>query len=303
MRPHLFCFGFGYCASRLAAALRADGADIELSGTTRTGARAGVEGLDVRLHRFDGAAPLDQAEALLAEITHVLVSVPPGPAGDPVLRLHAGDLHQARRLQWLGYLSTTGVYGDAGGGWIDEDTPPRPDHDGARARLAAEDGWRALGRELAVPVRVFRLAGIYGPGPGRNAIDRVAAGVAQRIVKPGMVFNRIHVDDIVATLRASIERTAAGEGGPDAVYNVADDRPLPPQDAIVRAAALLGVEPPPEIPHDDPSLSPFVRSFYLGCARVRNDRIKASLGVRLRHPDVLAGLDAIAATQVFGQRG
>jgi nucleoside-diphosphate-sugar epimerase len=296
MRSHLFCFGYGYCARHLAATLRAGAADFEVSGTTRTEERrAQLEGDGDRVRLFDGERPLVGAEEVLAEATHLLISIAPDDLGDSTLRLHREALAGARRLRWIGYLSTTGVYGDTGGGWVDEETEPRPEHERGRARRAAEAEWLEFGREASIPVRVFRLAGIYGPGPGRNALSRLRAGTARRVVKPGMVFNRIHVDDIVATLRASMAGAVGPEVVQGAVYNVADDRPLPPEDAIVCAARLLGVEPPPEVPFDDPALPPFVRSFYVGCTRVRNQKIKSELGVTLRYPDVVAGLTGLAA--------
>jgi nucleoside-diphosphate-sugar epimerase len=198
-----FCFGLGYSAGFLARALAGEGWSI--AGTSRAGA-AGAEGL--RIHRFSRFAPLANAAQELAGTTHLLVSVPPDEAGDPVLAEHGGDLAALAGLRWLGYLSTTGVYGDRGGGRVDETAALRPSGERGRRRVAAEAGWLDLHRRQGLPVHVFRLAGIYGPG--RSALDTVRAGRAQRIDKPGQVFSHIHVADIVQTLRASMARPYPG---------------------------------------------------------------------------------------------
>ncbi|MFN4090371.1 MAG: NAD-dependent epimerase/dehydratase family protein [Alphaproteobacteria bacterium] len=257
-----------------------------VAGTGRTpGVRAGVT-----VSRFDREAPLEQPESALAGTTHVLLSVPPDAEGDPALDLHGGDLVRCAggSLAWIGYLSTTGVYGDRGGGWVDETVPVRPGSERARRRAAAEASWLAFGRDRGVPVQIFRLPGIYGPG--RSQIEAVRAGRAHRIDKPGQVFSRIHVDDIVAVLRASMARPRAG-----AVYNVADDLPAPSHDVTAFACDLLGVEPPPLVPYAAADLSPMARSFYAESRRVANRLIKAELGVTLRYPDYRAGLRAILA--------
>lgn len=275
----LFCFGLGYSARRLAARLAADGWSV--AGTARDPAAAATpEGWP--LHRFDRGHPLDPAA--LAGATHVLVSVPPDDAGDPVLDTHGADLAARRGIAWIGYLSTTGVYGDRGGAWVSEDDAPAPRTGRARRRVAAEAAWRA--HDPAA--HVFRLAGIYGPG--RSAIDAVRAGTARRIVKPGHAFSRIHVDDIAGVLAASIARPRPG-----AVYNVCDDEPAPSADVTAFAAALLGVAPPPAEPYDPATLSPMSASFFAENRRVRNDRIKRELGVVLRHPTYREGLAAILA--------
>jgi nucleoside-diphosphate-sugar epimerase len=180
------------------------------------------------------------------------------------------------------------VYGDHGGAWIDETAPPNPTSARSRRRLAAEEAWLALGRRTGKPVQVFRLAGIYGPR--RNPLAQLAAGTATRIVKPGQIFNRIHVDDIAAALAASLDRPRAG-----AVYNVADDEPAPPQDVVAYAASLAGVVPPAEIPFDEASLSPMARSFYAETKRVSNRLLKQELGLTLRYPTYREGLAALRA--------
>jgi nucleoside-diphosphate-sugar epimerase len=281
--PRLFCFGLGYTALALARGLMAEGWSI--AGTTRNAdkqSELASEGYEVLL--FDRDRPLHDAAAALASATHVLTSVGPDEAGDPVLAHHLADLRRCATLEWVGYLGTTGVYGDRAGAWVDEADPVTPTMPRTRRRVAAEGHWLASG----LPVHIFRLAGIYGPGPGRNALDAVRAGTARRIVKPGQVFGRIHVDDIAQVLRASIARP-----NPGAIYNVADDEPAPPQDVIAFACALLGVAPPPEVPYEQADLSPMARSFYADNRRVCNARIKDELGVRLRYPTYRDGLRAI----------
>jgi nucleoside-diphosphate-sugar epimerase len=289
----LFCFGLGYVAVALCRSLRAEG--WQVAGTTRDPARrAALADEGIELFGFDGAEPMADPERALAGATHVLTSIPPGEDGDPVLGHHGGHLLAGAGLTWAGYLGTTGVYGDRGGDWVDESAPPAPTMPRTRRRVAAEGHWLASG----LPAHVFRLAGIYGPGPGRNALESVRAGRARRIVKPGQVFGRIHVDDIVQTLRASTLRP-----NPGAIYNLADDLPAPPQDVITHAALLLGVEPPAAVPFDQAELSPMARSFYGDCRRVANDRIKEELGVSLRHPTYREGLAAILAAEAEANPG
>lgn len=278
--PRLFVFGLGYSARVLARRLRAAG--WEVVGTSRSveGCRALEEQEGVlRCWPFDGTEPLPPT--VFEGVSHLLSSVPPGEDGDPVLRHHADDI-AAAGFAWVGYLSTTGVYGDRAGGWVDEDTPVDPDVPRSARRAHAERAWL----RLAAPVHVFRLAGIYGPG--RSAIDTVRSGKARRIVKPGQVFCRIHVEDIAATVEASIARP-----NPPRIYNVCDDEPAPPQDVIAHAAALLGVAPPPEVAFEDADLGPMARSFYADSRRVHNDRIKDELGVRLAYPTYREGLKGL----------
>lgn len=261
-----------------------------MAGTARTPeAVDALRARGVEAVLFDGTAPLDAGREWLAEASHVLLSIPPDlQRGDPVLKLHGGDIAASRALRWLGYLSTTGVYGDRGGGWVDEATPPHPSGRRGEARLDAENGWLALWRDAGVPVHVFRLAGIYGLG--RSALDAVRASTAKRIDKPGQVFSRVHVADIATVLEASMQRPHPG-----AVYNVCDDEPAPPAEVIAHACALLGVAPPPLVAYDEvaATLSPMARSFYAESKRVSNRRIKEELGVRLRYPDYRAGLKAL----------
>jgi nucleoside-diphosphate-sugar epimerase len=274
--PHLFCFGLGFSAQALIRKLAP--LDWTISGTNREGSR--VEGCQAVWH-FNGSRAIP--EAALNGVTHLLLSVPPGPAGDPVLMFHR-DMLAGRRFQWVGYLSTTGVYGDRAGDWVDENSPLTPNTDRGRRRLAAEEDWAALAH-----AHLFRLAGIYGPG--RNQLVSLRDGSAKRIVKPGQVFSRIHVDDIAGVLAASIAHPNPGRA-----YNVCDDEPAPPQDVVTYAAELLGMPPPPAIAFANADLSPMARSFYAESKRVANERIKAELGYRLLYPTYREGLMALLAT-------
>ena len=282
MTGTLLSFGHGYSAAALSRLLLPQGWAI--TGTTRSPDRA--EAL-----RRAGVQPLiwpgqDPAPAL-DRATHLLVSAAPDDHGDPVLR-RLRDLIAARagKLVWVGYLSTTGVYGDNGGGWVDEDSPLTPATARGQARVQAERDWAALG----LPLHIFRLAGIYGPG--RGPFEKVRAGTARRIIKPGQVFSRIHVDDIAQVLAASIARPHPGTA-----YNVCDDDPAPPQDVIAHAARLLGMAVPPAEDFATAAMTPMARSFYAESKKVRNDRIKTELGVRLLYPDYRAGLAALLAAE------
>jgi nucleoside-diphosphate-sugar epimerase len=283
----LFCFGLGYSAQRVAQRLAARGWSV--AGTART-----TEGAEnVAAHGycafvFDGSNPGVGIAEELARATHVLVSAPPDAQGDPVLRHYAGDLARAPSLSWMGYLSTVGVYGDSQGAWIDETMPAQATSARGRRRIAAEQDWLALGARRATRTQIFRLAGIYGPG--RSAIDRMREGNAHRVVKPGQVFNRIHVDDIAAAVIAGIDGRGAEQ-----IYNVTDDEPAPPQDVITFAAGLLHMPPPPEVPFEDAQLSPMAASFYADNKRIRNDRLRQELGVALQFPTYREGLRAILA--------
>jgi len=282
MTNRLFIFGLGYSGLEIATLAAAAGWSVAgtVTGTDKAG-RLAAGGIET--HPFDGTAPL--AAAALDGASHILCTVAPGPAGDPVLGTCALRLRDAR---WLGYLSTTGVYGDHDGRWVDETTPPRPDQPRSIERLAAERAWQALG------ATIFRLPGIYGPG--RSAIDRVKAGTARRIDKPGQVFSRIHVEDIAAAVLAAMTHRPSG-----AIYNVADDLPAPNGEVIAYACELLGLPVPPAVPWDEaaPTMSAMARSFYAENRRVRNDRLKRELGVVLRYPTYREGLRAIAALRSF----
>ncbi|TNF64426.1 MAG: SDR family oxidoreductase [Rhodobacteraceae bacterium] len=282
MAKTLLSFGHGYSARALAAVLIPQG--WRVIGTTRDETRAGaIRRTGAEAIRFDDAGAVADA---MGEASHILMSAAPEADGDPVLRLYRDVIAAAApRLAWAGYLSTTGVYGDHGGGWVDEDTPREPSTLRGQWRKEAEDAWAAI---PGLPLHIFRLAGIYGPG--RGPFEKVRQGTARRIVKEGQVFSRIHVDDIAQVLAASIARP-----NPGAAYNLCDDDPAPPQDVIAHAAGLLGLPIPPAIPFDRAELTPMAASFYAESKRVRNDRIKTDLGVRLIHPDYRSGLAALLA--------
>jgi nucleoside-diphosphate-sugar epimerase len=274
----LLSLGHGYSARALARDLVPLG--WRVIGTTRNPAKADA-------FRAEGVEPLlwpgDLGPAL-AEATHILCSAAPDAQGDPFLQ--AVPAIAGARPIWVGYLSTTGVYGDHDGGWVDEATPLTPNSDRGRQRVVAEGQWRATG----LPVHVFRLAGIYGPG--RGPFEKVRDGTARRIIKPGQVFSRIHVTDIAQVLAASIRHP-----NPGAAYNVCDDNPCPPQEVIAHAAQLLGLPEPPAVPFAEveATMTPMARGFYSESKRVRNDRIKDELGVKLRYPDYPHGLAALLA--------
>ncbi|MEM7225914.1 MAG: SDR family oxidoreductase [Pseudomonadota bacterium] len=275
--PRLFCFGYGFSAAALGRRLAARGWHV--SGTKRSPQGSGH-------FAFDGETPMADPGAALAGTTHLLLSVPPGASGDPVLAHHGEHIVGLENLAWLGYLSTTGVYGDRAGGWVDEGSAIEPTGERGQRRVDAEAGWRALAEAHGLPLHIFRLAGIYGPG--RSALDSVRRGKAKRIDKPGQVFSRIHVEDIASVLEASIARPAPG-----AVYNLCDDDPAPPAEVVAHACELLGQAPPPLIPFAEAELSPMGRSFYRDNKRVSNRRIKDELGVTLRYPSYQVGLRAL----------
>lgn len=282
MTRRLFIFGLGYSGLEIARLAQAEGWSV--AGTCTTADKAARLVRDgIEAHVFDGSAALP--DGALGESSHVLCTVSPGGTGDPALRTMAGPLG---RVRWLGYLSTTGVYGDHGGGWVDETTPLGSTKPRSLERMAAEQAWRDLAARSAAALHILRLPGIYGPG--RSAIDQVKAGTARRIDKPGQFFSRIHVADIArATLKAA-DRARGTE-----VWNVADDLPAPSADVVAHAFELLGLAVPPAIPWEQaaPALSPMARSFYGESRRVRNEKMKRELGVALRYPTYREGLASI----------
>ncbi|PKR58788.1 SDR family oxidoreductase [Thalassospira lohafexi] len=285
MTNKLFCFGMGFSARLVADALHEDG--WKIAGTTRSPDKAALlrsHGIEPFIFADD--QPIEDIRAALKGVTHVLISAPPGGMGDPVIHHHGSDLAILPEGTWIGYLSTTGVYGDRDGGEVTEDDELLPSGKRGRRRVAAEKAWFDLGRRHGLCVQSFRLAGIYGPG--RNALETVKSGRARRIVKPGQVFSRIHVHDIAQTVLASIKQPNCG-----AAYNVCDDDAAPPQDVIAHACGLLGVDPPAEQDFASATLSPMAASFYEDNKRVVNTRIKQELGVKLRYPDYQAGLLAL----------
>ncbi len=298
----LFVFGLGYSARAVVRRMRPQLDAV--SGTTRDAEKLSeIEALGVTPLLFDGAGTNAAAHFIfppsptvpgkgggkaksLFDANHILVSIPPDENGDPVLR-HFREELAAAKPKALVYLSTVGVYGDHGGAWVDEASECRPVSKRARLRVAAEEEWRRFGEATGIPVAILRLAGIYGPG--RGPFKKIRAGTARRIVKPGQVFNRIHVGDIAQIVEAAFERRASG------IFNGVDDEPAPPEDVLLYASELLGAPPPPEVAFEAAELSPMARSFYGESKRVRNDRIKRELGVALAYPTYREGLKAVLA--------
>ena len=285
----MICFGLGYSAQHFVENF---GEKLDrIVGTVRDTERAAELNAQpserLKALIFDGNSATPELWSAIAEVDAALVSVPPDENSDPVLRACGDVLAHAQRLRGIVYLSTIGVYGDSGGAWVDETTPPQPGAARSRERLAAEQAWLDFGARRGIAVAILRLAGIYGPG--QNALAQIARGSARRIVKPGQVFNRIHVGDIAQAIDGAFTRRASG------IFNVADDEPTPPADPIVFAAQLMGVEPPPAIPFAQaaPTMSPMALSFWQECRRVRNDKLKRDLGVSLRYPTYREGLRAL----------
>ena len=272
--------GHGYSARAVERLLPADKWCVV--GTTRAGNQAESETIPW---------PGTDLRPFLAQASHILISIAPGAQGDPVLNALRDDIAKAApHLRWVGYLSTTAVYGDHQGGWVDENTPLSPASERGRWRVEAEQAWQDFAYESSLPLHIFRLAGIYGPGRGPFA--KLRAGTARRIIKPGQVFSRIHVEDLARVLAASMAkpRHDAIRG---AIYNVCDDDPAPPQDVIAHAAHLMGLPVPEGEPFETASMSPMVRSFYGESKRVSNARMKAELGITLRYPDYESGLKSL----------
>jgi nucleoside-diphosphate-sugar epimerase len=280
MKKHMLFFGFGFSAEALAR--RLDPLEWTVTGTSRS-----VEGsAKISALGFHGVT-FDALSTVPDDVTHIVSSVPPDAQGDPVLKRFGESLvHRASSLQWVAYLSTTGVYGDHSGGWVDEDTPLTPNTERGHRRKAAEEAWLDLRERHGLPVHVFRLAGIYGPG--RNALESVRDGTAKRVIREGQIFSRIHVEDIAGVLEASMAKPDPGRA-----YNVADNEACPPQDVITFAAELLGVEPPPEVPFELAELSPMARSFYMDSKRVSNARVRDELGYEFLYSDYRVGLRSL----------
>ncbi len=279
MGKTLFSFGHGFSARALTRLLIPQG--WRVIGTTRSADKAeSLRASGVEPVLFPGDLPPEG----LSEATHLLISAGPDADGDPVLRALRPEIEKlAPKLEWVGYLSTTGVYGDHQGAWVDETTPLTPSTRRGKWRVAAEAEWQSI---PDLPLHIFRLAGIYGPGRGPFA--KVRKGTARRVIKEGQVFSRIHVDDIAQVLAASI-----AQPNPGAIYNLCDDDPAPPQDVIAHAAELLGLPMPPAVDYEAAEMTPMARSFYAESKRVRNDRIKDELGVELLYPDYRKGLQAL----------
>lgn len=277
---HILFFGFGFSAAALAQ--RLDRREWRITASFRSKSTAE----NLQNQGFETIS-FNDAENLPEDVTHIVSSVPPAADGDPVLQRFGPSIaRHAHRMTWVAYLSTTGVYGDHGGAWIDENTPLTPNTERGWRRLWAEEAWLRLHKDHGLPLHVFRLAGIYGPG--RNQLETVLDGSAKRVIKPGQIFSRIHVEDIAGILLASMARPSPG-----AAYNAADDEPCPPQDVVAYAAQLLGKPVPPDIPFDEAELSPMARSFYADSKRVSNAKVKEELGYRFRFPNFREGLSAL----------
>jgi dTDP-D-glucose 4,6-dehydratase len=281
-KSHLFCFGMGYCATTLAKQLSQNG--WKVSGTSQS------QSSEPSIHTFSGDAPMETASDALADVTHILISIPPSADHDPALAWHKKDIIKLKSLQWVGYLSTTGVYGNTNGKMIDEAAPTRPTSLRSQNRLNAEIQWLNLFNAHDLPIHVFRLPGIYGPG--RSAFDQGAAGRAQRIDKPGHQFSRIHVADITNTIMQSMAYPNPGR-----IYNVCDNEAASPADVTAYACKLLGVPAPVPVPYEVAvkGMSPMARSFWQDNRRVDNSRIKEELGVQLNYPTYRDGLKGIFA--------
>ncbi|MES2728784.1 MAG: SDR family oxidoreductase [Pseudomonadota bacterium] len=280
----LFCFGLGYTAQFLIDTLRAENSGWTFAGTTRDLAKSrDLRQQGITTFLFDDTTSLVDPRYALDGVTHILVSTPPEIRNDPVLAHHSDDLAGMKGLKWLAYLSTTGVYGNRDGDWVSETSDLNPTSIRGTRRMRAEEEWQSLAHQAGLPLHIFRLAGIYGPG--RSALDSVRAGIARRLLKPNHVFNRIHVADIIGILLRSMDAPHPG-----AIYNVSDDEPCASHEVIAYACQLLDVLAPPLISVDEANLAPITRSFYSDNKRVRNDKVKADLNYTFQFPDFRNGL-------------
>ena len=277
----MMIFGAGYSGQAIAAEVQKAGGTV--SGTTRSAEKlASLAAQGIKAHVFDGLSLSEPLKAAMADTTHLVQSIAPGQTGDPLLNLIGPDLRDAfPALEWIAYLSTVGVYGDHGGGWVTEETPCKPVSARSVERVAAEQAWTDVGTRLGVPTAILRLSGIYGPG--RNGFMNLAQGTARRLVKPGQVFNRIRVEDIGAASLFLAERSLGG------IFNVTDNEPAPPQDVVAEAARMMDVEPPPEQAFETAELSPMARSFYGENKRVSNEKLR-NLGFSFRFPEYRSSL-------------
>jgi len=280
--PHLLVFGPGYAARAVMAHAREAGWTVSAT-VRRDDAAAALKAIGVAAIDMTSPDAFKTAMAARPFVSHVLTGIAPGEAGDPALAIGQSWLSQQKTLKWFGYLSSTNVYGDHQGEWVDEDTPLRPGLDRGHRRVAAEEAWAELADSRGAALHIFRLAGIYGPG--RNAVRSLLDGRARRIFKEGQVFGRIHVADIGGAVWRAI-----GSGLGDDIFNLADDMPAPPHEVIEEAARLLGIAPPPLEAFESAQMSPMARSFYEESKRVKNDRVKTRLGYSFRYPDYRSAL-------------
>jgi len=288
MTDRLFVFGVGFSSRAIIENVR-DQFDW-IGGTTRSEEKAAqLAEANISPILFDGETASEELLSALEQATHVLVSIAPNTSGDPVLNACRAAL-QTAKPKWLGYLSTVGVYGNHDGAWVDEDTVCKPVSERSIQRVDAENAWLTFAEEAGTPVQIFRLSGIYGPG--RNTFQNFKKGRARRLIKPGQVFNRIHVADIAGAVKAAMANPRTR------IYNVTDDEPAPPQDVVTYAAELLGIEPPPEVPFETADLSPMARSFYGENKRVSNARVKSELGYQFQYPSYRVALPALYQSDV-----
>jgi len=285
-----FFFGLGFSSLASARAMRQRDPGVTIAGTVRSQAKANLLA-DCALQAllFDGKASSPDVAEALADTTHLIQSIAPDENGDLVLRHFRDELASARQLEWLCYYSTVGVYGDFGGEWIDETAPLVPRNMRSDRRVIAEQQWRDFASERGLPLTILRLAGIYGPG--RSTFDKLRAGTARRVVKPGQVFNRIHVEDIARVTALAAEARLEG------TFNLSDDEPAPPQDVIEHAARMIGMPVPPDLPYETAEMTQMQRSFYRDNKRVSNRAIKRALGIELLYPDYRAGLAQILESE------
>ncbi len=292
-QPFLFGFGLGYSFHQVAHGVQ-DHLGFRVGGTTTTPEKRArlKEKVGIPVYLFDRDHPLEDPKKTFEGVTHILSSIPPDENGDPAVDMHGGDIAALDGLQWAGVFSTTGVYGNTDGAWVDETSETAPNNHRSELRVKAEEQWLDLHRKHGVPAHIVRLAGIYGPG--RSPLDQVRGGKARRMVKPGLTLGRIHLDDIVGAVLASIRKP-----NPGAIYNVTDDEPMPPRDIITYACKILGVEAPVEVSYDEVKahLPPIVQEFYGDNKRVSNKRLKDELGYTFKYPTYRDGLDALLAKE------
>ena len=286
-RKKLFCFGFGYVAQHLAKKLKADDPSWEICGTTTDLEKLSkMRESGIKAYLYSDDKPFNDPLFILKDVTHILISTPPNKQGDIVFQSHARDILQIDTIQWVGYCSSVSVYGNRDGEWVDESAEIRPTSERGSKRARGESAWLKMRRIAGVPINVFRLSGIYGPK--RSALDTVRAGNPRRIDKGGHAFNRIHVDDIVQVMIASMSQPHPGD-----IYNLADNDPAPSHELITYACQLLGKAPPPMVKYEDIDMAPIARSFYKDNKRVSNQKIKDKLKIILKHGDYRSGLDTI----------
>jgi nucleoside-diphosphate-sugar epimerase len=278
---HLLILGFGYSAAAIAKKLR--GQFEKISVTNRSRHTSPDDQYDHLV--FDGNGMSSEIEFAIIGATHVLISIGPDDNGDPVINSCRDAIMAADEIEWIGYLSTVGVYGNHDGSWIDENTICKPVSTRSIRRLAAEQSWQDVAKQKNIPLTIFRLAGIYGPG--RNAFVNIDKGRSRRLVKKGQVFNRIHLDDIANAMEKAITMKASG------IFNISDDEPAPPQDVVTYAHQLSDLEPPAEIDFETAEISPMARSFYGENKKVSNTKSKSELGLDYDWPNYRLAFDAM----------